>query len=262
LRMSNEHDVTFRAGDEMLSGRFIRPAGYQVAPRILFLHGAGKATKERCLPLANRLAAEYQLASFAFDFSGHGTSTGTLENSSLDKRVEEAIAALEYAGFTESVSLCAFSMGGHVALELIKHKKVGSLTLFYPAIYSRAAVAVRFGDPEFSATIRSDKSWESNDVLPKLDQFGGNVFIVVGEKDQVIPQEVFHLLYANTTHAQRKRLFVIPDAPHLLLPTILGNEELYSEICKTIAEYVTDGPEEVLTNNNVVAAQGGTKLPK
>lgn len=246
----------------MLSGRFIRPAGNRVAPRILFLHGAGKATKERCLPLANRLATEYQLPSFAFDFSGHGASTGTLENSSLNKRVDEALAALEYAGLKEPVSLCAFSMGGHVALELIKSKKVGSLTLFYPAIYSRAASALRFGDPKFSAILRSDKSWESNDVLPKLDQFGGNVFIVVGEKDQVIPQAVFQLLYANTTQAQHKRLFVIPDAPHLLLPTILGNEELYSEVCKTIAEYVADGAEEVLTSKNVVAGQGGTKLPE
>lgn len=244
--MSDDYNnVTFQAGDEVLAGRFIRPTQANVAPRILFLHGAGKATKERCLPLAERLAVEYQLSSFAFDFSGHGASTGTLENSSLNKRVEEALAAIEYSGATDPISLCAFSMGGHVALELLKYKRVHSLTLFYPAIYSRAAVAIRFGDPQFSAILRSNKSWEANDGLPWLNTLEGNIFIVVGENDQVIPAAVFDLLYANTAKAQHKRLLVIPDAPHLLLPTVLADEQLYGDICNTIAKYALNGTGDV-----------------
>jgi len=240
--MSNDNNnVAFKAGNEVLAGRFIAPAQSNVAPRILFLHGAGKATKERCLPLAERLAVEYQLSSFAFDFSGHGASTGTLEDSSLNKRVEEALAAIEYAGVTEPISVCAFSMGGHVALELLKHKRVHSLTLFYPAIYSREAVNIRFGDPQFSAILRSDRSWEANDGVAELNTFTGNVFIVVGEKDQVIPTAVLDLLYANTTNAQHKRFLIIPGAPHLLLPAVLADEQLYGDICKTMAEYVLNG---------------------
>jgi pimeloyl-ACP methyl ester carboxylesterase len=252
--MNDNSSISFRAGSEVLAGRFIRPTHGNVAPRILFLHGAGKATKERCLPLAERLAGEYELASFTFDFSGHGASTGTLENSSLNKRVDEALAALEYAELREPISLCAFSMGGHVALELLKHKRVHSLTLFYPAIYARSVIDLRFGNPEFSAILRSNKSWEANDVLAELRNFKGNIFIVVGEKDQVIPAAVFDLLYANTVNAEHKRLLVVPDAPHLLLQTVLANEHLYSVICKTIAGYVLNSTEEVAVEDEIVAA--------
>jgi len=244
--MRTDQDVKFQAGDEWLSGRLVLADGSASKPQILFLHGAGKATKERCLPLASRLATEYGLSSFAFDFSGHGTSTGTLENSSLKKRVDEAIAALDYAGVTEQISLCAFSMGGHVALELVKLRRVRSLVLFYPAVYAREAVDIRFGDPRFSTILRSDKSWESSDVFAVLNQFEGSVLIVAGEKDQVIPPEVLKLLYANATRAKHRQYMVIPDAPHLLLPTVLSNEKLYSEICRIIADGILDGVEAPL----------------
>lgn len=61
-------DLSFAAGEELLAAKRVTPDG-PVSARMLFLHGAGKAVKERALPLAERLAVNHSIESFLFDFS-------------------------------------------------------------------------------------------------------------------------------------------------------------------------------------------------
>lgn len=236
--MSDQKEVQFPAGEEMISGRFVMPEGLNTAPRVLLLHGAGKATKERALPLAIRLAEDHGIPSFGFDFSGHGASTGSMETSSLKKRVEEANAAIEYAEITEPLSLCGFSMGGHIALELLKKKSVRALLLFYPGLYTPDALDVPFGDPAFHSIIRRDRSWASTEGFETIKQFTGNLLIVIGEKDEVIPPEIPQTLMENSTRAANKRLIVVPQAPHGMLPALFEAPDLFKDVCTTIKEYV------------------------
>lgn len=237
--MINQREVQFPAGPETISGRFVmRHDDIDSSPRLLLLHGAGKATKERALPLAVRLAQDYGIPSFGFDFSGHGASTGSMVTSSLKKRVEEARAAIEYAEMIEPISLCGFSMGAHVALELLKQKSVRGLLLFYPGVYTPDAFEIPFGDPEFHSTIRRDRSWSSAEGFETIKQFTGNLLIVIGEKDEVIPPEIPKWLMENATRAAKKRLIIVPQAPHGMLPVLLETPDLYDDVCSTIKEYV------------------------
>lgn len=150
-------DISFNANKERLAGRLIIPLVLQSKSGILFLHGAGKSNKERSQPIAMRLAEEYGIPSFLFDFSGHGGSTGNLESSSLQKRIQESIEAAQASGFSNSMTVCAFSMGGHVALELLDDLQIQNLVLFYPAVYTDLANKISFGDPAFSEMIRKKK---------------------------------------------------------------------------------------------------------
>ncbi len=237
-----EQEVTFATNDESLRGRFITPsAGANARPHILFLHGAGKSTKERSIPLATRLAEEFGLSSFAFDFSGHGNSTGLLAGSSLEKRTLEAKVAIRFASFSRELTVCGFSMGAHIALELLKSEPLTNLVLFYPGLYASAAFNKRFGNPEFSAVLRQDKSWELADVLIPLRRFEGNLLIVLGENDQVVPREVPELIYSNATSARTRRIIEVPGAPHLLLQTLFDNHLLYTDVCRSIATFVDAG---------------------
>lgn len=204
---------------------------------MLFVHGAGTSSKDRCLPLARRLASEFGVSSFAFDFSGHGKSTGTLKGSSLGKRTTETLAALDYAQLDGHASICSFSMGGHVALEVARNREFGSLIFFYPAVYSRDAAKLPFSNPAFTAILHSPESWKRNDVIPVMERFAGSVLIVVGQNDEVIPSEVIKRLFESAVRAKRRRLVVVPNAPHLLLKTLAADEGLYSEVCQTIADY-------------------------
>lgn len=235
-------DVTFQVDTETLSGRFIRggDTGLNSKPSVLFLHGAGKATKERALPLALQFADE-GITSFAFDFSGHGESTGTLANSSLQKRLREAEAAVSFAGFRGGYAICAFSMAGHIALEMLERNPIGTLLLFYPAVYSSDAFPLCFGDPSFTRTIREDGSWKQSRAFELLESFTGNLLIVVGAQDEVIPSDVIKQLDVCSRRAAKKKIVTIENAPHLLLPTLLNSSQLFKEICATASEYISSG---------------------
>lgn len=202
-------------------------------PSALYLHGAGKATKERGLPIMEHLA-EAGLSTFAFDFSGHGASTGLMEQSSLKKRVKEAEAALPFLDRTKPITVIGSSMGGHVSLELLKrHPEINNVALFYSAVYSAEAFDVPFTEA-FSEIIRQPKSWERNDVLDALERYEGNLLIVAGELDQVVPREVTDLIYTSAEHALKREVIVIPGAEHLLLPVLMENKELFDAVINKI----------------------------
>src|SRR4051794_17833447 len=101
--------ISFQVGNERLVGQLVL-SHTKEKPSVLFVHGAGKATKERSQPLAERLA-ERSISSFAWDCSGHGESTGTMNHSSLQKRTIEAQMALTYTDPNQPLSICGFSMG-------------------------------------------------------------------------------------------------------------------------------------------------------
>lgn len=228
----------FNVGKEKLSGQTVfNPAGDK--PQLLFLHGAGQATKERALPIAERLA-ELSISSFGFDFSGHGESTGQLSQSSLKKRTDEALAAYQFLDQTKPKAICAFSMAGHIALELLKRtQNIQALFLFYPAIYSDKAFNLNF-DSQFSAAIREENSWQKASVVNCLKDFKGNLLIVIGENDQVIPKGVVELLDEIAVNTKNKKIITVPEVGHLVLPAIYNNPTLSGQIIKIMYEYIND----------------------
>ena len=157
------HTVRFTVRRKSLAGCFVTPT-QGPAGNLLFLHGGRRASKDRCLPLALSLAENYQISSFLIDFSGHGSSQGSIAASSLKKRVEESEEALIYAKFPQSFGVFGFSMGAHIAIELLDRQAVRALILFAPAVYAAEVFDVPFGDPRFLAIAQQPNSWESSSV--------------------------------------------------------------------------------------------------
>lgn len=234
-----EKKIDFHCGGEILSGLLITPRETKPSSGILFLHGAGKATKERSQPLAIKLAEKYGISSFLFDFSGHGASTGNIETSSLKKRVAEAVKAFEASGFSEPISICAFSMGGHIALELLPKIYVQNLILFYSAVYTDKAFEIEFGDPKFSELIRIERSWESSATFDNLNKLKGRLILFMGDNDEIIPMEVPNKIMSKANEVSKKELVILKNAGHLLLPVIFNSEELLNEVCEKISASVS-----------------------
>lgn len=61
---------------------------------LVWLHGGGRSTKERSVPMAEKLLA-LDISSVTFDHSGHGESTGSLSESSLTRRERQAQAIVD-----------------------------------------------------------------------------------------------------------------------------------------------------------------------
>ncbi len=217
----------FTVGSENLVGQFAGPE----KPTVLFIHGAGTSNRQRFLPFAEKLA-ESGISSFLFDFSGHGESTGQMTNSSLKKRVEEAEAATQFLDTSKPITLVAASMGGHIALELIRnHPEIKNLILFCPAVYSEVAFEILFTE-EFSKVIREPESWR-NGPWENLKNFEGKVLLMAGERDEVIPIGVIELIQEN---AKNIETVIIPGASHLLLLDLLSSESLLNEMIEKMVK--------------------------
>lgn len=223
-----DEQMRVKAGGEELAV-FIARAMPATPLNFLFLHGAGKSESMRTHYLACRLQGQ-GVSSVSLDFSGHGKSSGDLLLSSLQKRVGEALAVFPLLA-EAPLTLCGSSMGGYVALRLLQETplEISRIILFCPAIYDQRAYAVPFGDG-FSEIIRGPESWRDTDVLSPLERFTGELYIVIGEEDEVIPEGVIHLLDKHSPRVRRKKIIRLPDCPHKIHFWLAERPHLVGEI--------------------------------
>ncbi|GAA1305038.1 hypothetical protein GCM10009647_023370 [Streptomyces sanglieri] len=210
-------DFTHDHGGERLSGVY---GGEPSGTTAVLLHGAGTGSKERLLPLVREFVA-HGCRAFAFDFSGHGESTGQLGELSLRRRFEQAVAVIEaYAGADGPLVLVGFSMSGQTVADLARHygDRVAALGLCAPAVYAAEAWDEPFGDGNgrFSGIIRRPDSWREAPALDALRAYESRAVLAVPGTDAVIPPAVTEAVQeALAARAQYTRLD-LPDASHQL----------------------------------------------
>ncbi|MFC5639184.1 alpha/beta fold hydrolase [Streptomyces bullii] len=184
------------------------------------LHGAGSSSKERLKPLLAELAARGCRA-LAFDFCGHGGSTGALRESSLRHRFEQAVSVIDACVPADGpLVLVGFSMSGQTVADLVRHygDRVVALGLCAPAVYAAEAWDVPFGAGEglFSEIIRRPGSWRSSPAFEVLRGYEGRAVLAVPGTDAVIPSAVTESVQdALAARAQFTR-FELPEADHHL----------------------------------------------
>jgi pimeloyl-ACP methyl ester carboxylesterase len=227
---------------ERLSGAH---GGGGTAPTAVLLHGAGNGSKERLLPLLGEFTAHGRRA-IAFDFSGHGESSGRLAGSSLRRRFEQAVAVIDArAPADEPLVLVGFSMSGQTVADLAAHYggRVAALALCAPAVYAAEAWDVPFGrgDGRFSALIRRPDSWRDSAALAALRAYEGRAVLVVPGTDHVIPPAVTEAVQdALRTRARFTRLD-LPDADHHLGRWLRDHAEDRRQLVASLLTGPTEG---------------------
>jgi pimeloyl-ACP methyl ester carboxylesterase len=85
----------------------------------VILHGAGQANRQRYYSMATRFL-DRGIGVVLFDFSGHGDSSGSLQDLSLERRVLQASGVIDTVLPQKSVFyLVGFSMSGQTVCELV-----------------------------------------------------------------------------------------------------------------------------------------------
>ncbi|MCF4137967.1 alpha/beta fold hydrolase [Streptomyces sp. Tue 6430] len=217
-------------GGERLSGVYGDGGAGPAAATAVVLHGAGRSSKERLLPLLGEFT-ERGCHALALDFSGHGESTGALRESSLRRRFEQAMAVIDaYVPGNGPLVLVGFSMGGQTVADLTAHygDRVAALGLCAPAVYAAEAWDVPFGDGggpsradaagsgagRFSAIIRTPGSWRAAPAFDVLRAYGGRAVLAVPGTDAVIPAEVTEAVQDALAARSQYTRFELPDADH------------------------------------------------
>ncbi|MGW7410899.1 alpha/beta hydrolase [Streptomyces sp. NPDC054863] len=191
------------------------------------LHGAGNGDKKSPTVLAAHLAARGHHA-LAFDFSGHGASTGRLHELSLRRRFEQARTVIDSRLPAERrLLLIGFSMSGQTVADLAAHygPRVAAVGLGAPAVYAAEAWPVPFG-AGFTGIIRTPDGWRES---PALDAFRGlpdtvRAVLATPAVDAVIPPAVTEAVdeALDSSDAHYTRL-VLPAADHRLSVWFAGD---------------------------------------
>ncbi len=182
--------------------------------QLLMLHGAG-GSRRAVFDLLRDHFWQYGISSASFDFVGHGDTGGSLPNSSLKSRTEQACRMIDKLKLKPPLSILAASMGAYTAVKLLEHYDIARLILCVPAAYTAAAYAVPFNQG-FTELIRAPNSWEQSDAWELLGTYTGQLLIVAAENDVVIPPGVIQRLYDAAVNAQRRDLRVAPGASHFV----------------------------------------------
>ncbi len=219
-RMTELSSFTYGYDGELLSGVYGDDGGGPEAATAVLLHGAGNGSKERLVPLLGEFVARGRRG-LAFDFSGHGDSTGRLRELSLRRRFEQAVAVIDARVPADGpLILVGFSMSGQTVADLVGHygERVAAVGLCAPAVYAREAWDVPFGDGDgrFSALIRRPDSWRTAPALDVLRAYGGRAVLAVPGTDAVIPPAVTQAVQDALAARARYTRFDVPDAGHML----------------------------------------------
>ncbi|MFF8396026.1 alpha/beta fold hydrolase [Streptomyces sp. NPDC016172] len=217
--MSELIPFTHVFGGERLSG-LSSGGGEPARATVVLLHGAGNGCKERLVPLLAEFAA-HGCHALAFDFSGHGESTGLLRELSLRRRFEQAVSVIDARARVDGpLVLVGFSMSGQTVADLVGHyrDRVAALGLCAPAVYAGEAWDVPFGagDGRFSEIIRRPGSWHAAPALDVLRGFEGRAVLAVPGTDEVIPPAVTEAFSQALARRAQFTHWELPDAGHRL----------------------------------------------
>ena len=232
--MDNLHAFTAAYRDHALKGDLCpgrRPN------EILCIHGAGKSDRTRYAELRSALQ-ERGFGSVSFDCVGHGETGGLIEQSSLVGRTGQAEAVLRARALGNSLTVIGASMGAYNAIKLTRERRIDSLILIVPAVYTPDAYQVPFG-PGFSAIIRQNRSWEKTDAWEHMGDFTGSLLVIAAENDDVIPFEIPQRLIASASSACWKKLRVVKGAGHAVLPSLFWNRSpLHEDIMDDVVSCI------------------------
>jgi len=201
--------------------------------KMLLLHGAWQSDKKRLIGIS-KWFSERGIESVGFDFSWHGEST---KNTvwSIKKRVLEAEYIIEnYFSPEQEIFICAFSMSGQVTYELLRKfgSRVKICFLCAPALYHRDAINMHFSE-EFSRILRTPESYKNHGVNDVLSVYRGDIIIIMGTEDSVIPKDVPDIIMKAHTGWKNKKI-ILQNAPHMLAGWTMESPENMEKLCQSI----------------------------
>jgi dienelactone hydrolase len=235
-------------------------------PLVVMAHGHGGSRKESGSfdRVANDLAAR-GVATIRMDFPGCGDSSESFANNNLGNMLADILASRDYAVSqpqvdAERVGLFGWSMGGRLVLMLSdRNDEFDAVATWAPAVTPGAGSMVEFlGGPDaYAASKAAAKSdgyapfttrWgqeqklglnfftdmESSRPLDQLRQFEGSLFVLYGDKDDVVLPEVAETAVSAATNSVEVLRYIVRDADHGL--GVFSNEPQYTDqaVSKTV----------------------------
>jgi uncharacterized protein len=241
-------DRAFNVAGETLMATKVYAAS-AAPPDIISFHGTGiTANRRRIRYILDHLATQ-GMSSVCFDFSGHGQSTGRLDQSTLNIRKSEAEAATRLLLGNNPPVFIGTSMGAYLAALLTPVFEPRSLILFCPAAYPAKVMGMTFND-NFTAFVRRPSIYRHSPAFRALSNFKGSLLIIAAERDALIPREVIDLYAESARCARSQKIIWIERSDHKVHSWLVKHDEQRTIILESIVSAVMGGNPTIPINGS------------
>lgn len=207
-------------------------------PMVILMHGIFSSGNIVPIPALARELADNGIASIRFDFGGHWRSEGEMQQMTIGKEIEDALAMWEYAKtlpYVSEIGLLGHSQGGVVAsmtagiLESRGEKPAGLVLIAPGSVVQEACRNGRFFGAEFNPADPPEfvkcfgimklgreyiLSTQDLDIYGTAKAYTGPVTLIHGSKDTIVPMSCSER-YVET-YGDRSELIVVEGENHLI----------------------------------------------
>ncbi len=207
-------------------------------PMVILMHGIFSSKNIVPIPSLAKNLAEEGIASISFDFGGHWKSEGKMEQMTVSKEIEDALAMWEYAKslpYVSSIGLLGHSQGGVVAsmtagILASRGESPYALVLIAPgSVIQDACKGGKFFGAEFNPADPPEYvkcfgmmklgreyilSTQELDIYGTAKAYTGPVMLIHGSKDTIVPlwcSEKF-----VETYSQKSELIIVEGENHMI----------------------------------------------
>lgn len=217
-------------------------------PMVILMHGIFSSKNIVPIPALARALAKEGIASICFDFGGHWKSEGQMQEMTVGKEIEDALAMWEYANslpYVSSIGLLGHSQGGVVAsmtagILASRGESPAALVLIAPgSVIQDACKGGRFFGAEFNpadppeyvkcfGVMKLGREYilttQELDIYGTAKAYTGPVRLIHGSKDTIVPMSCSEKFVE--TYTQDAELIVVEGENHMItrkLRTVVSN---------------------------------------
>jgi pimeloyl-ACP methyl ester carboxylesterase len=207
-------------------------------PMVILMHGIFSSKNIVPIPALARSLAKDGIASICFDFGGHWKSDGQMQQMTVGKEIEDALAIWEYAQslpYVSKIGLLGHSQGGVVAsmtagILASRGESPAALALVAPgSVIQDACRNGRFFGAEFNPADPPEYvkcfgimklgreyilSTQDLDIYGTAQAYTGPVRLIHGSKDNIVPLSCSEKFVE--AYAQESELIVVEGENHMI----------------------------------------------
>ena len=206
-------------------------------PMVILMHGIFSSKNIVPIPALVRALAKEGIASICFDFGGHWKSEGQMQQMTVGKEIEDALAMWEYAKslpYISRIGLLGHSQGGVVAsmtagILASRGESPAALVLIAPgAVVQDACRNGKFFGAEFNPAdppeyvkcfgiMKLGREYilttQELDIYGTAKEYTGPVRLIHGSKDTIVPMSCSEKFVE--TYTQDAELIVVEKENHM-----------------------------------------------
>lgn len=207
-------------------------------PMVILMHGIFSSKNIVPIPALARSLAKEGIASICFDFGGHWKSEGQMQQMTVGKEIEDALAMWEYAKslpYVSKIGLLGHSQGGVVAsmtagILASRGEVPDALVLIAPgSVVQDACRNGRFFGAEFNPSDPPEYvkcfgimklgreyilSTQELDIYGTAQDYTGPVRLIHGSKDNIVPLSCSEKFV--DTYKQESELIIVEGENHMI----------------------------------------------